>query len=326
MGRLIRRLSVAVALLAALGGGAAAWLWQSFTAPGPLAADKTVVLPKGASLDVIARALAREGVIEHPFVFVAGITALGETRRLKAGEYRFDARISPREAMELLLSGRTVVRRLTVAEGLTVAEVLRLVDATDGLAGDLPPPPPEGSLLPETYHFSYGDERAQLVERMRRGLREALVELWETRPPGLPYRTPDEALVMASIVEKETGRAEERPLVASVFVNRLRRGIRLQSDPTVIYGLTGGRGPFERALTRADLDEATQWNTYRIDGLPPTPIANPGRASLQAALRPAETNYLYFVADGSGGHAFAATLDEHNRNVRLWRRQQNGRR
>lgn len=313
-------------LLAVAFGGLVFWVALAFEGRGPLTAERTVILPKGAGLGVVAEALEREGVVTSARLFAVGVWWHGQTRRLKAGEYRFAAGTSMRGAMELLRSGRTVVRRLTVPEGLTVAEVLRLVIDADGLDGVPPAVPPEGALLPETYHFSYGDDRAKLVERMRRGMDEALAELWPKRSPDLPIATPQQALVLASLVEKETGKSEERRLVASVFVNRLKRGMKLQSDPTVIYGLTQGRGPLERALTRADLDSATAWNTYRIDGLPPTPIANPGRAALEAALQPAATRYLYFVADGSGGHAFAETLEQHNRNVRDWRRQQPGNR
>ena len=309
-------------LLAVAFGGAVFWVALAFEGLGPLAAARTVVLPKGAGLGVVAEALERDGVVTSARLFAVGVWWHGQARRLKAGEYRFAAGTSMRGAMELLLSGRTVVRRLTVPEGLTVAEVLRLVTEADGLDGAPPAALSEGVLLPETYHFSYGDERTKLVERMRRGMDEALAELWPKRSPDLPIATPQQALVLASLVEKETGKPEERRLVASVFVNRLKRGMKLQSDPTVIYGLTRGRGPLDRALTRADLDGATAWNTYRIDGLPPTPIANPGRAALEAALQPAATRYLYFVADGSGGHAFAETLEQHNRNVRDWRRQQ----
>lgn len=313
-------------LLAVAIGGAVFWVALAFEGRGPLTAERTVILPKGAGLGVVAETLEREGVITSARLFAVGVWWHGQTRRLKAGEYRFVAGTSMRGAMELLRSGRTVVRRLTIPEGLTVAEVLRLVAAADGLDGTPPAALPEGALLPETYHFSYGDDRAKLVERMRRSMDEALAELWPKRSPDLPVATPQQALVLASLVEKETGKPEERRLVASVFVNRLKRGMKLQSDPTVIYGLTQGRGPLDRALTRADLDSATPWNTYRIDGLPPTPIANPGRAALEAALQPAATRYLYFVADGSGGHAFAETLEQHNRNVRDWRRQQPGNR
>jgi UPF0755 protein len=225
-----------------------------------------------------------------------------------------------REAVALLTSGKTIVHRLTLPEGVMSAEAAALIAAAEPLVGEIGTIPPEGSLLPETYHFSRGDTRSDLIARMQAAQDEVLAELWPTRSDDLPFDTRREAVILASIVEKETGVAEERPLVASVFINRLRKEMRLQSDPTVVYGLTDGEGPLGRALTRADLEIATPYNTYLIDGLPPGPIANPGRASLAAVLSPAESEYLYFVADGSGGHAFAKTLTQHNRNVANWRK------
>lgn len=215
----------------------------------------------------------------------------------------------------MLAAGRTVVRRLTVPEGFTTFQVVALVEGAEGLEGEVGDIPGEGELLPETFFYSWGDTRRQMIARARRAMSEALAELWPKRAPDLPLRSPAEAVVLASIVEKETAIGEERPQVAAVFINRLRRGMRLQADPTVIYGLTGGRSVLDRPLSRADLETAHPWNTYVIAGLPPTPIANPGRASLQAVLRPASSDDLYFVADGTGRHLFAATLAEHNRNV-----------
>ncbi len=279
-----------------------------------------MVVPRGAGLGAIARTLAEAGVIENPLLFKLGVRVIDSAGRLRAGEYRFPAAVSMRGAVDILESGRAVVRSLTVPEGLTGVEVIALLSATEALIGETGPAPPEGSLLPETYHFALDDDRAAMLGRMSAGMAAALAELWDGRTQGLPLKSPEEALVLASIVEKETGVAEERPLVASVFINRLKRGMRLQSDPTVVYGLNGGQGPLGRALTRKDLQAPSAYNTYLIDGLPPGPIANPGRASLAAVMNPAQTRYLYFVADGSGGHAFAETLAEHNRNVRRWRR------
>jgi UPF0755 protein len=310
---------VASALLVAA-GLLALYGVDRFERSGPLAADTVVYIPNGSGLEAIARQLERTGVIEDSLVFRLGVHALGATRSLRAGEYLFPAALSMREAVELLTSGRTVVRRLTLAEGLTSFEIVALVENAEALEGTVGTPPAEGSLLPETYHYARGDRRADLVTRMGRSLDRVLSELWPGRAAGLPIATPEEALVLASIVEKETGVAGERPLVASVFVNRLKKGMRLQSDPTVVYGLTGGKGPLGRALTRKDLQTPSPYNTYLIDGLPPGPIANPGRAALEAVLSPANTAYLYFVADGSGGHAFAKTLAEHNRNVAKWRK------
>ena len=239
---------------------------------------------------------------------------------MRAGEYRFPAGISMDAAIALLASGETVKRRITVAEGLTTGEVLDLVGANEGLAGDLPPDVGEGSLLPETYYFSYGDTRSGLVRRMRESMKATLAALWEKRDPNILLATPEEALVLASIIERETALASERARISAVFHNRLRHGMRLQSDPTVAYALTLGRVPLDRPLARSDLRVDSPYNTYRVNGLPPGPIANPGRASIEAALHPAPTHELYFVADGTGGHAFARSFAEHLRNVARWRR------
>ena len=315
-----------VILMAGLAGIVALSVARQFDSPGPLAADANVVIPRGAGLATIARTLADAGVIRYPITFRLAIRFHDAARDLKAGEYRFPAAASMRQVMEILKSGETVVRRLTVPEGLTSREIVALVASAEGLAGEPGPVPPEGSLLPETYHYSWDDERGALLKRMETAQQDVLRDLWAKRDPNLPIGSPEEALVLASIVEKETALDGERALVASVFLNRLKRGMRLQSDPTVVYGLTQGQSPLGRALTRQDLDTPSAYNTYLIDGLPPGPIANAGRAALQAVLNPAPTGYLYFVADGSGGHAFATTLDEHNRNVAQWRkvqRQQN---
>lgn len=289
--------------------------WTRYTLPGPLTEGRTVIIPRGSSVDDIARQLWRAGVLAEPYSFQFGVCFDESAGRLRPGEYAFPASISPRDVAAMLAAGRTVVRRLTLPEGLTTVQVLALVQAAEGLEGDLGEKPGEGELLPETFFYSWGDSRRQMVVRARRAMSDLLAELWARRAPDLPLRTPAEAVVLASIVEKETSIAEERPQVAAVFLNRLRRGMRLQADPTVIYGLTAGAGPLDRPLSRADLETAHRWNTYVIAGLPPTPIANPGRASLLATLQPAATEDLYFVADGSGRHLFARTLAEHNRNV-----------
>jgi UPF0755 protein len=278
-------------------------------------------VPRGAGLSDIARRLSDAGVIGDPRIFTYGVLLHGGGDRLRAGEYAFPAGVSPRGAMEVLVAGREVAHAITVPEGLTSAEIVALLEADDRLTGDVAEVPPEGSLLPETYHVQRGDGRPELVARMRGAMDETLAALWAGRAESLPFDTPEEALVLASIVEKETAVADERALIAGVFVNRLARGMRLQSDPTVIYALTDGQGPLGRPLTRRDLEETdSPYNTYRVGGLPPGPIGNPGRASIAAAVDPADTEYLYFVADGSGGHAFARTLAEHRRNVRAWRR------
>ena len=289
------------------------------TRPGPATAPVTLDLERGLGVRAIARRLAEVGAIDDPRLFEALVRLGGVDGALKAGEYAIPAGSSLRAVIAMLEAGRVVQYTLTVPEGWTVAEVMAAVAADPVLEGELPTPPGEGRLLPETYVFARGATRAGLVAEMREALDQALTEAWANRAEDLPMASPEEALILASIVEKETGVPDERDLVAGVFVNRLRRNMPLQTDPTVIYAITRGVAPLGRGLTRRDLEVDDPYNTYRNRGLPPGPIANPGRASIQAAVLPAETDYLYFVADGSGGHAFARTLDEHNANVRAWR-------
>ncbi len=322
------KLLAALSMLAALTGvvviAGVTQLNAYLVRPGPAREETVVVLPHGAGLARISALLSNAGVIEHPWMFRLAVRVLGRDRTLKAGEYAFPAAITPGSVLNLLANGETVARRLTVAEGLTVAEIYQLLENADGLVGPLPPPPPEGSLLPETYFYAYGDQRAELVRRMQRAMQDTLDGLWRQRARGLPFVRREEAVTLASIVDKETGQADERRKIAAVFVNRLRQGMRLQADPTVIYGLTEGEGHLGRALTRNDWADGSAYNTYQIDGLPPGPIANPGRASIEAVLNPADVDYLYFVANGKGGHSFARTLAEHNRNVAAWRRLEAG--
>ncbi|GBD44718.1 Endolytic murein transglycosylase [bacterium HR40] len=320
----MRRVLLILVLFGGLVGAAsigfALYLRDYLQAPGPLAARTLVILPRGAGLAEIGRILAEAGAIRRPFLFQLALRLSGRDRHLKAGEYELLPGMSPEEIITKLERGAVFLHRITVPEGLTVAQIYDLLEASDVLAGALPERPPEGSLLPETYFFPRGAARAQVVAAMREAMRKALAEAWEQRSPELPLASPEELLILASIVEKETPLAEEYPLVAAVFANRLRRGMPLQSDPTVIYALTRGAQPLGRALTRADLEIDDPYNTYRRGGLPPTPIANPGRAALFATARPADVDFLYFVADGSGGHAFSRSLGEHNRKVRSWRR------
>lgn len=308
-----------------LAGGAYWFAGRTFTAAGPLKQPVIVNVPKGAGLAQITQDLAAAGVIADrdlsKLIFKLKVRESGKAGRLHAGEYQFEPGVSMAEVTDILAAGKVVARFLTIAEGLTSPEVMAIVAKADGLTGDVPDPPPAtGKLLPETYHYTRGDSRSAVVERMEAAMTAALEELWPTRADDLPIKTPEEAVILASIVEKETALASERPRVAAVFVNRLRRGMRLQSDPTVIYGLDPEDGDLGRPLRKSELEQKTPYNTYVINGLPPGPIANPGRDSLAAVLNPAKTDDLYFVADGTGGHAFAKTLREHNRNVAHWRR------
>jgi UPF0755 protein len=287
-----------------------------FHAPGPLRTDKPLVIGRGGT-DAVAAQLREAGIIADPRAFGLAAWLTREAGPLRSGEFLFVADSSLAEVLTTLRTARPVQRRLTIPEGLTARQIAALLDREPGLTGPLPAIA-EAALLPDTYAFQWGDPRAGLIRRAEAAMAAALAEAWASRPADHPLRTARELMILASIVERETAKPEERPRVAAVFLNRLRRGMRLQSDPTVIYAVAEG-GALDRPLTRADLDRDHPFNTYRIPGLPPGPIAAPGREALAAVLRPAATEDLYFVADGSGGHAFARTLEEHNRNVARWR-------
>ncbi len=316
MPRLVKLAGAALVALALTLGGIF-WSAQTrITAPGPLTETTNLVIPRGGT-EGIASVLREAGIITDPRLFAFAAWWSRAEGPLRAAEFAFPARASIRDVLGVLREGRPVQRRLTIAEGLTARQIMALLERTEGLTGDVPPLP-EGAALPETYAFTWGDTRASVARRAVAAMDTALAEAWAARAPNLPLANAREALILASIIERETGVAAERALVGGVFVNRLRRGMMLQSDPTVAY-VPGPGMPLDRPLTRADLDQAHPFNTYRIRGLPPGPIASPGRDALRAATRPAETEFLFFVADGTGGHAFARTLEEHNRNVARWR-------
>jgi len=288
--------------------------------PGPAAragASTTVVLRPGASVPEIGADLARAGVVGSDTVFILAAEGTGAAHRLKAGEYDFPSGASLAQVIGDIASGRVVRHFVTIPEGMTSQSVMETLMRADFLTG-VAPAPPEGAVLPETYEARRGDERSAVLRRMMEARDRVLDDLWAHRRADLPYRSPEDAVILASIVEKETAKPDERPRIAAVFVNRLQQNMRLESDPTVIYGLTGGR-PLGHPLRESELQSQTPYNTYKIDGLPPTPIGNPGEASLAAALDPPHTDELYFVADGTGGHVFAATLAQHQQNVAQWR-------
>jgi UPF0755 protein len=289
--------------------------------PGPLAADKVVIISREDEAEGagIADQLERAGVIDSTFWFNLVVLADGARGKLKRGEYLFKEHASLREVEETLVSGKPVQHKMTVPEGLTSQQVIQRLRADDALVGDIRETPREGSILPDTYFFQRGETREALLSRMEKAQSKVVDEIWQGRAANLPIKSPGELVTLASIVEKETGKADERPRVAGVFVNRLGKRMKLQSDPTIVYGLVGGKGTLDHPITKAELEQPTPYNTYVIEGLPPGPIANPGKAALEAAANPSHSKDLYFVADGTGGHAFAETLDQHLKNVDHWR-------
>ena len=300
--------------------GLVGWGQSRYRAPGPLSAPLVFEVPRGAGLASVSRELADKGAISSESLFRIAARYTGAEAGLKFGEYQIPAGASMEQILALLNEGANVVRQVVVPEGWTSWQVVETLKANPDLAGDIADIPPEGSLAPAGYDFQRGDDRNALLGRMQAEQQAILAAAWAGRSPDLPLRTPEDLLTLASIVEKETGIPEERPQVAAVFVNRLERGMRLQTDPTVIYGVTGGREVLGRGLRASELAARTPYNTYVITGLPPTPIANPGKDAIAAAANPPRTDDLYFVADGSGGHAFAKSLQEHNANVAAWRR------
>ncbi|WP_424360571.1 endolytic transglycosylase MltG [Methylocystis parvus] len=288
--------------------------------PGPLGADKIVYLPPRSDVPEMLSQLEREGVIDSPGLMNFALLVEGARSKLKPGEYLFKQKASLREVIDELVAGKQLMHSLTIPEGLTSEQISQRLRESDLLAGDILETPKEGALLPETYKFPRGFPRAKLVSKMQDDQRKILQQIWDKRAKDLPLRSPYELVTLASIVEKETGKPEERPRVAAVFMNRLRKGMRLQSDPTIVYGLVGGKATLGHGILRSEIEKWTPYNTYAIDGLPPGPIANPGRAALEATANPANTRDLYFVADGTGGHVFAESLDQHSRNVQSWRK------
>jgi len=306
-------------------------LSYQFDRPGPLKVAQTVSIPKGEGRIQIARRLEEEGIISSRYAFVAGYLMRSGWRTkpgmdLKAGEYEIKKSASMSDVLDILVEGKSVLYKVTIPEGLTSQQIIARLNAAPSLTGEITTIPEEGTVLPDTYSFSKDADRNELLARMMADQQRVVAALWQKRQPGLPISTPEEAVILASIVEKETGRADERDRVASVFVNRLKKKMRLQSDPTIIYGIVNGKGSLGRSITKKDIAEKTPYNTYRINGLPPGPICNPGRAALAATLNPAQSDDIFFVANETGGHTFTKTLKEHNAAVAKWRQVERQRR
>ncbi len=300
-------------------GGSVFTTYSQFVSEGPLANHKEVYIPKGTGLKKVAALLYREGIITSPSVFMLGMRASGNRNKIKTGEYSFPPRSSAKMVMNIIVSGQTYIRKFKVPEGLSSYQIIELMEKSKGLTGIVTQIPKNGTLLPDTYHYSYGDTKESMLIRMQNAMNRILMEEWEKRADNLPFSTPQEAVTLASVVEKETALKAERPLIASAFVNRLNKGMALQSDPTVIFALTDGKYDLKRNLLYKDLKFPSPYNTYYIKGLPKGPIANPGKAAIHAVLHPAETKYIYFVANGKGGHNFAESYKEHQQNVKVWR-------
>jgi UPF0755 protein len=294
-------------------------LQHEVTAKGPLQSDKVVVIPRNTGTGEIANILKEEGVIDQPLLFQVYAHINRQRGQLKAGEFQFKAGISIEDAIDTLIQGKAILHTVTIPEGLTSEQIISRLYEHEILTGDVIETPREGSLLPDTYKFERGTTRQQIINTMQAAQRQAIEQIWQRRSSDLPIKSPQELVILASIVEKETGRADERTRVAGVFINRLMKRMKLQSDPTIVYGLVGGKGTLGRGILRSEIEAATPYNTYVVEGLPPGPIANPGRAALEAVANPSRTKDLYFVADGSGGHAFAETYEQHQRNVARWR-------
>src|SRR6476619_7218792 len=308
---------ITLLLIAMIGAGGVYYYGrQVLEAPGPLKEDKIVNIPPRAGKRDIAENLNKESVTDvNPWVFIAAVAALKASSDLKPGEYSFQKNASLRDVIATIVGGKLVQHAVTIPDGLTSEQIVARLTDNDIFGGSVRELPREGTLLPETYKFPRGTTREQVIQRMQQTQKRVLVEIWERRNPDVPIRSPEQLITLASIIEKETGRADERSRVAAVFVNRLRQRIKLQSDPTIIYGLVGGKGTLGRPIRRSEIQQPSPYNTYVIEGLPPGPIANPGRASLEAAANPARTRDLFFVADGTGGHTFTETYDQHQKNV-----------
>jgi UPF0755 protein len=291
-----------------------------FNNPGPLNCDKIIIIPKGSSTKKISHILAKEEIIKFPSLFWL-IAKISSTQYMQYGEYLFEKQSSPKNILKILSNGKTIIHKLTIIEGITNFDIYTKLESIDILNDTFSKNYPEGSFLPETYYYSYGDSRQDILNKMNKQLEIKLDEIWKNKSDNLPYKNKEELMTMASIIEKETGKEEERPRIAAVFINRLKLNIKLQADPTVVYAITNGKPPLNRKLNKSDLQIDSPFNTYLYYGLPPSPISNPGIASITAAANPLSSKELYFVAidNESGKHNFASSLDEHNKNVQTYR-------
>ncbi len=323
LGRTARVLNglLTLLLIGMLGvGGLFYFVRVVFDRPGPLEHSVMVVIQKGWGVNEIAERLESENIISDRRVFVAAVYYFSAGKKLKAGDYGIDKNASIRQVLDTLVDGKSIQYKVSVPEGLTSYQIAEILKRDPNLIGEVTELPPEGTILPDTYRFVRNTDRQDLLRRMQADHAKFLEAVWGTRAPDLPFQNIEQAVILASIVEKETGRPDERDRIAGVFVNRLRKGMRLQSDPTIIYGVTKGKGSLGRPIYKSDIEGETTYNTYKIDGLTPTPICNPGRAAIEAVLNPADTKDIYFVADGTGGHAFAESIRDHQNNVRKWRK------
>ena len=311
-------LGLGVLVLMAVAVGAYVYFKNCYESNGPLAQPVLVVVPKGANSRHVGQSLYEAGVISQPMLFRLAARFTGLDKHLKAGEYLFEPKVSMAQVLDKINGGDIYYRKLTLPEGLTSAQMVEILNHNDILSGEVLDVPAEGSLLPETYSYKLGDTKQDVLNDAQNQLKQVLDYEWKHRNPDVPVNSPEELLILASIIEKETGVPQEREIVSSVFANRLKIGMRLQTDPTVIYALTQGKSDLGRSLTRKDLKIDSPYNTYQNLGLPPTPICNPGKDSIHAAAHPADTDFIFFVADGNGGHNFARTLKEHNQNIKSW--------
>lgn len=297
---------------------AVSWFDNFVKAPLPIKEEFIIDMPQGAGARTLAKQLMKNSLVPHELIVRLAIRIYGFDKKLKAGEFLIEQDMSLLNILEKISLGKVVMHKITIPEGLTSSQIVKLVNDNKFLTGDIDFEVAEGSILPETYTFYKGTKRTDIIKQAQRALEENLLKIWIERQDNLPLKSKEELLILASIIEKETGVNSERAKVASVFVNRLNKNMLLQTDPTVIYAITLGKTELGRSLKKKDLQIDSPYNTYKYAGLPPKPICNAGLEALKAAANPLQTPYFYFVADGEGGHNFSKTLTEHNQNIKKW--------